>query len=128
VDLQAGGPAALELYCHEVSVRFLEEAIVPPYEGSMIRGAFGRAFKESAAPSPTIGAGAPWEINAPTLMSSRPRRRKRPGTSPGTKRSRDPTSFEPPEGTKMEHEPGERMSFGFTVVGRAAECVRFFRS
>ena len=39
-----------------------------------------------------------------------------------------PYAFEPPERTKMEYEPGERMSFGFTVVGRAAECVRFFRS
>ena len=37
----------LELHCHEVTVRFLEKAVVPPYEGSMIRGAFGRAFKES---------------------------------------------------------------------------------
>jgi hypothetical protein len=39
VDLQAHGPAALKLYCHEVTVRFVERAVVPPYEGSMIRGA-----------------------------------------------------------------------------------------
>jgi len=39
VDLQAHGPAALKLYCHEVTVRFVERAVMPPYEGSMIRGA-----------------------------------------------------------------------------------------
>ena len=39
------GSGALKLYCHEVTVRFVERAVVPPYEGSMIRGAFGRAFK-----------------------------------------------------------------------------------
>jgi hypothetical protein len=39
VDLQAHGPAALKLYCHEVTVRFVERAVVPPCEGSMIRGA-----------------------------------------------------------------------------------------
>jgi hypothetical protein len=38
VDLQAHGPAALKLYCHEVTVRFVERAVVPPYERSMIRG------------------------------------------------------------------------------------------
>jgi hypothetical protein len=38
VDLQAHGPAALKLY-YEVTVRFVERAVVPPYEGSMIRGA-----------------------------------------------------------------------------------------
>jgi hypothetical protein len=39
VDLQAHGPAGLKLYCHEVTVRFVERAVVPPYEGSMIRSA-----------------------------------------------------------------------------------------
>ena len=39
MDPQAHGPAALKLYCHEVTVRFVEREVVPPYEGSMIRGA-----------------------------------------------------------------------------------------
>jgi hypothetical protein len=39
VDLQAHAPAALKLYCHEVTVRFVERAVVPPYEGFMIRAA-----------------------------------------------------------------------------------------
>jgi ketosteroid isomerase-like protein len=47
-------------------VRFVERAVVPPYERSMIRGAFGRAFKEPRCPFPTTGPGAPWEIIAPT--------------------------------------------------------------
>jgi hypothetical protein len=37
-----------------------------------------------------------------------------------------PYVFEPPEETKMEYEPGERMRFGFTVVGRAAEYMPYF--
>lgn len=43
--MSSSGPGALELHCHDVTVSFLEKAIVPPYKGSMIRGAFGRAFK-----------------------------------------------------------------------------------
>jgi hypothetical protein len=35
--MSSSGPGALELYCHEVTVRFVERAVVPPYEGSMIR-------------------------------------------------------------------------------------------
>jgi hypothetical protein len=34
--------------------------------------------------------------------------------------------FEPPEGTKMEYAVGEKMRFGFTVVGRAAEYMTYF--
>jgi hypothetical protein len=55
----SSGPSALELHCHEVTVRFLERAVVPPYEGSMIRGAFGGAFKESCCPFPHDGGGCP---------------------------------------------------------------------
>ncbi len=94
---------ALELYCHDVTVRFMERAVVPPYEGSMIRGAFGRAFKESCCPFPHDGKGCPLGDNCPYGYV-----------------------FEPPEETKMEYEPGERMRFGFTVVGRAAEYMPYF--
>jgi hypothetical protein len=128
VDLQAGGPAALELYCHEVTVRFLEEAIAPPYEGSMIRGAFGRAFKESCCPFPHNRSGCPLGDKCPytyVFETSPPEEARDFARNKEVPR---PYVFEPPEGTKMEYEPGERMSFGFTVVGRAAECVRFFRS
>ena len=37
-----------------------------------------------------------------------------------------PYVFEPPEETRMEYEPGERMRFGFTVIGRAAEYMPCF--
>ncbi|MBA2693943.1 MAG: CRISPR system precrRNA processing endoribonuclease RAMP protein Cas6 [Rubrobacter sp.] len=37
-----------------------------------------------------------------------------------------PYVFEPPDGTKMEYEKGERMRFGFTVVGRAVEYMPYF--
>lgn len=39
MDLQAHGLAALKVYCHEVTVRFVEREVVPPYEGFMIRAA-----------------------------------------------------------------------------------------
>jgi hypothetical protein len=35
----------------------VEKAVVPLYESSMIRGTFGRAFKESCCPFPNNGAG-----------------------------------------------------------------------
>jgi hypothetical protein len=37
-----------------------------------------------------------------------------------------PYVFEPPEDTKMEYAPEERMRFGFTVVGRAADYMPYF--
>lgn len=117
---------ALELHCHEVTVRFLERAVVPPYEGSMIRGAFGRAFKESCCPFPHDGSGCPLEDKCPygyVFETSPPE-----GTREFAKNKELPRPyiFEPPEGTRMEYAPGEKMRFGFTVVGRAAEYMPYF--
>ncbi|MCA3748931.1 MAG: CRISPR system precrRNA processing endoribonuclease RAMP protein Cas6 [Rubrobacter sp.] len=117
---------ALELHCHEVTVRFIERAVVPPYEGSMIRGAFGRAFKESCCPFPHAGDGCPlgekcpygyvFETSPPEGMREYAKNRQVPR----------PYVFEPPEATKMHYEPGERMVFGFTVIGRAADYMPYF--
>jgi hypothetical protein len=120
-------PGALKLYRHEVTVRFLEKAIVPPYEGSMIRGAFGRAFKESCCPFPhENGAGCPLGDNCPygyVFETSPPEDAREFAKNREVPR---PYVFEPPDGTKMEYAPGERMRFGFTVVGRAAEYMPYF--
>lgn len=117
---------ALELHCHEVTVRFVERAVVPPYEGSMIRGAFGQAFKQSCCPFPHNGSGCPlgdkcpyayvFETSPPEEMRDFAKNRELPR----------PYVFEPPDETKMEYERGERMRFGFTVVGRAAEYMPYF--
>jgi len=120
------GPTALELYCHEVTVRFLEKAIVPPYEGSMIRGAFGRAFKESCCPFPHDGDGCPLGERCPygyVFETSPPKDAREFAKNREVPR---PYVFEPPEGTKMEYAAGEKMRFGFTVVGRAAEYMPYF--
>ncbi len=37
-----------------------------------------------------------------------------------------PLRFEPPDGTKPEYAPGERMRFGFIVVDQAAEYMPYF--
>lgn len=118
---------ALELHCHEVTVRFLERAVVPPYEGSMIRGAFGRAFKDSCCPFPhengqgcTLGQKCPYgyvfETSPPEEARDFAKNQEMPR----------PYVFEPPDGTKMEYRSGERMRFGFTTVGRAAEYMPYF--
>jgi hypothetical protein len=120
------GPGALELHCHEVTVRFLERAVVPPYEGSMIRGAFGRAFKESCCPFPHGGNGCPLGDKCPygyVFETSPPEGAREFGRNKEMPR---PYVFEPPDGTKMEYEPGENMRFGFTVIGRAAEYMPYF--
>ena len=117
----------LDLHCHEVTIRFLDKAVVPPYEGSMIRGAFGRSFKESCCPFPhENGAGCPLEDKCPYgyVFETSP-----PEEARDFAKNRDvprPYVFEPPEETKMEYAPGERMRFGFTVVGRAAEYMPYF--
>ena len=108
-------------------MRFLEKAVVPPYEGSMIRGAFGRAFKESCCPFPhENGSGCPLGDKCPYgyVFETSP-----PEGAKDFARNREvprPYVFEPPEETKMEYAPGERMRFGFTVVGRAAEYMPYF--
>ena len=118
---------ALELHCHEVTVRFVEKAVVPPYEGSMIRGAFGRAFKESCCPFPhENGNGCPMGDKCPygyVFETSPPEDAREFAKNREVPR---PYVFEPPDGTKMEYEPGEKMRFGFTVVGRAAEYMPYF--
>lgn len=116
----------MELYCHEVTVRFVERAVVPPYEGSMIRGAFGRAFKESCCPFPHDGGGCPLGEKCPygyVFETSPPE-----GLRDFSKNQQIPRPyvFEPPEETRMEYGPGERMRFGFTVVGRAVEYMPYF--
>ena len=117
---------ALELHCHEVTVRFVEKAVVPPYEGSMIRGAFGQAFKQSCCPFPHNGSGCPLEDKCPygyVFETSPPEEMREFAKNKELPR---PYLFEPPDGTKMEYEPGEKMRFGFTVVGRAAEYMPYF--
>lgn len=118
---------ALELHCHEVTVRFLERAVVPPYEGSMIRGAFGRAFKESCCPFPhENGQGCPLGQKCPygyVFETSPPEEARDFAKNQEMPR---PYVFEPPDGTKMEYRPGERMRFGFTTVGHAAEYMPYF--
>ncbi|MGI8865848.1 MAG: CRISPR system precrRNA processing endoribonuclease RAMP protein Cas6 [Rubrobacteraceae bacterium] len=118
---------ALEFHCHEVTVRFLEKAAVPPYEGSMIRGAFGRAFKDSCCPFPhENGQGCPLGQKCPYgyVFETSPPDEARDFAK--NKEMPRPYIFEPPEATKMEYAPGERMTFGFTVVGRAADYMPYF--
>lgn len=117
---------ALELHCHEVTVRFLEKAVVPPYEGSMIRGAFGRAFKESCCPFPHNGNGCPLGDKCPygyVFETSPPEDARDFAKNQEVPR---PYVFEPPDDTKMEYAPGEKMRFGFNVVGRAVEYMPYF--
>jgi len=115
------------LHCHEVTVRFLERAVVPPYEGSMIRGAFGRVFKESCCPFPhEHGSGCPLGDRCPYAYVFETSPPEDARDFAGNKEVPRPYVFEPPEDTKMEYAPGERMRFGFTVVGRAADYMPYF--
>lgn len=118
---------ALELHPHRITVRFAERAAVPQYEGSMIRDAFGRAFKESCCPFPhENGGGCPMGQRCPygyVFETALPEEERE---FSGNQQVPRPYVFEPPEDTRMEYEPGEEMSFGFTVVGRAAEYMPYF--
>jgi hypothetical protein len=114
------------LHCHEITVRFVERAVVPPYEGSMIRGAFGRSFKESCCPFPHDGRGCPLGETCPygyVFESSPPVGAREFAKNQEVPR---PYVFEPPEQTKMEYGRGEMMRFNFIVVGRAADFIPYF--
>src|SRR5829696_4994230 len=92
----------------------------------MIRGAFGRAFKASCCPFPHNGDGCSLGDKCPygyVFETSPPE-----GAWEFAKNRQVPRPyvFEPPNGTRMEYEPGERMRFGFTVVGRAADYIPYF--
>lgn len=117
----------MELYAHEVTICFAEKAHVPPYEGSMIRGAFGRAFKESCCPFPhDNGSGCPLAEKCPYgyVFETSPSEEMREFAK--NRNLPRPYVFEPPDDTRMEYEAGERMRFGFTVVGRAADYMPYF--
>lgn len=92
----------------------------------MIRGAFGRAFKEACCPFPHNGNGCPLEDKCPyayVFETSPPEGAREFAKNKEVPR---PYVFEPPEETKLEYAPGERMRFGFTVVGRAADYMPYF--
>ncbi len=92
----------------------------------MIRGAFGRAFKESCCPSPHDGGGCPLGDRCPygyVFETSPPKEARDFAKNQEVPRS---YIFEPPETTKMEYASGEKMRFGFTVVGRAVEYMPYF--
>ena len=92
----------------------------------MIRGAFGRAFKESCCPFPHDGNGCPLGDKCPygyVFETSPPEDAREFAKNQDVPR---PYVFEPPDGTRMEYEPGEKMRFGFTVVGRAADYMPYF--
>jgi hypothetical protein len=115
---------ALELHCHEVTVRFLKKAVVPPYEGSMIRGAFGRAFKQSCCPFPhDNGSGCPLGDKCPygyVFETSSPEGARDFARNQDVPR---PYIFEPPESTKMEYSPGRRCdSDSLWWAGRRTTC------
>ena len=91
-----------------------------------IRGAFGRAFKESCCPFPHNGNGCPLGDKCPygyVFETSPPEGARDFARNQEVPR---PYVFEPPDGTKMEYAPGEEMRFGFTVVGRAADYMPYF--
>src|SRR5215208_6664850 len=92
----------------------------------MIRGAFGRAFKESCCPFPHNGVGCPLGDKCPYgyVFETSPAEGAREFAK--NQEVPRPYVFEPPEETKMEYAPGERMRFGFTVIGRAAEYMPYF--
>jgi hypothetical protein len=92
----------------------------------MIRSAFGRAFKESCCPFPHNGGDCPLGDRCPygyVFETSPPEGAREFAKNQEVPR---PYVFEPPDGTKMEYASGEKMRFGFTVVGRAAEYMPYF--
>lgn len=101
--------------------------LLPPYKGSTFRGGFGTAFRKiTCAQSHTacqpciLKQQCPYTYIFETAPPEDTQALRKYESIPR------PFILEPPMETKTEYQPGERISFGLVLVGRAIEYLPYF--
>jgi hypothetical protein len=122
--------SSLSLATYRVHFVARERLDLPLYLGSTLRGAFGRAFRQLACPS-RLGEPCPIPLQCPyhLLFESSPppsaealrthEEIPRPFVLAAEWRAAD-------EGVRVIFEPGEELSFGLTLIGRAQDFFPHF--
>ena len=111
----------------EVAFRALERIVLPPNAGSTFRGAFGRAFRNVGCAALSLGATdcvlgdrCPYHYVFET--------RVQPGSAIMTRVESAPRPFviEPPLDSGRVYEPGETLTLGLALIGRAIDYLPYF--
>jgi len=120
-------PSTFTLAHYRLTLQVLEPLHLPPFKGSALRGGFGHTFKRLVCLQPwpcgdrcTLGNACPYgyifETTPPddsevlSTFSEVPR----------------PFVIEPPEDRRRFIPPGERLTFGLTLVGRSINYLPYF--
>lgn len=119
---------ALPLLRARLSVRLLEDTILPPYKGGMLRGGFGHAFQRASCPRPCWGA-ADHCLTANRCPYHAIFETPHP---PGVNQLHDlqdvprPFVIEPPLDHKRQYAAGDTLEFGLVLLGRAIDALPYF--
>ena len=108
-------------------LRATTELYLPPYKGSTLRGAFGTVFKETVCVVDhrdcdrcilKLKCAYPYIFDTPIPESSTRMRKY--------ERAPHPFVIEPPLETRTFYKPGQPLSFGLTLVGKAIDYLPYF--
>jgi hypothetical protein len=111
----------------ELSLRALDPLKLPVQAGSTLRGGFGRAFRRIGCAASALGADqcslgerCPYHYIFETPVPA--------GSPILTKVATAPRPFviEPPLDTRATYEPGERITVGLVLIGRAIDYLPYF--
>lgn len=116
----------LELAKFRLELRAEERIFLPPYKGSALRGGFGLAFKQVAC----VGRGecSTCMLRTSCVYSYIFETPPPPDTEVMRKYPYAPHPFvlEPPLDGRTEYSPGDPLSFGLVLVGRAVDYLPYF--
>ncbi|NJN68677.1 MAG: CRISPR system precrRNA processing endoribonuclease RAMP protein Cas6 [Chloroflexaceae bacterium] len=121
-------PSALPLLRARVTLRLLEDATLPRYQGAMLRGGFGYAFQRATCP-PSC-----WNhVDACTMTPLCPYRwvfeTPHPPDIPHLHDLRDvprPFVIEPPPDSRTTYGAGAVLEFGLVLIGRGVDHLPAF--
>lgn len=127
---------------YRLTLQARDRLLLPPYKGSTFRGGFGNAFKRISCSNRGPGQGAGGNsrggvFESDCLMCMLKEQcpygyifETSPPADAEALRNYEhvphPFVLEPTEETKTEYEPGERLSVGLVLVGRAIDYLPYF--
>jgi hypothetical protein len=118
---------ALPLLRARLTMRLLDDALLPPYKGGMLRGGFGYAFKRSSCPQPC------WNQDACAVETLCPYRwifeTPHPPEVGHLHDLRDvprPFVIEPPLDRRTHYKAGETIEWTLTLIGGGITYLAYF--
>lgn len=120
-------PAAFALAQYRLTLEALDPLHLPPYKGSTLRGGFGTTFKRLVCFQPgacqkccQLGNTCPYGYIFETSPPAGSQALRNLDEIPR------PFIIEPPADRRTTYRPGEQLTFGLTLVGRAINYLPYF--